>query len=79
MIHMKRQTLFSLKSCLILSNESLLGPQKIKNVNRPRSVDLFFFSQSLQNSLSGPSCSKYPKLNELISRQNVNCSSKYSI
>ena len=28
---------------------------------------------------SGPSCSKHRKLNELVSGQNVNCSSKYNI
>ena len=28
---------------------------------------------------SGPSCSKRRQLNELVSGQNVNCSSKYNI
>ena len=28
---------------------------------------------------TGPSCSKHPELNKLITGQNVNCSSKYNI
>ena len=33
----------------------------------------------LNDRYSGPSCSKHCKLNELVSGQNINCSSKYSI
>ena len=43
-----------------------------KNVNDVLSVIFYFWH-------TGPSCSKHCSLNELISGQNVNCSSKYYI
>ena len=32
----------------------------------------------MKHNKTGPSCSKYRLLNELVSGQNVNCSSKYN-
>ena len=70
LIFLRKRVLKCHANCLLRKRQSTFSGNKIKKK---------YFKLSPADILPGPSCSKHRQVNELVSGQNVNCSSKYNI